>query len=76
MAHTQSGILIAQAYFACAFALWAMAAHAADTPPGCPAGDYGITESALKPYGVIVIGLPKYASQRTLGAVDRQIFHS
>ncbi|GHU06689.1 hypothetical protein AGMMS50225_02400 [Betaproteobacteria bacterium] len=40
-------------------ALGSMLVHAADdTPPGCPAGDCGITESGIKPYNAIVIGHP------------------
>ena len=30
----------------------------AETPPGCPVGDCGITTSGLKPYDVIVVGHP------------------
>lgn len=39
--------------------LWMSVAHAGETPPGCPAGDCGLTESGARPFDAIVIGSPR-----------------
>jgi hypothetical protein len=39
--------------------LWMDIAHADETPPGCPAGDCGLSESGARPFDAIVLGAPK-----------------